>query len=206
MKAHVIRSCCGAALALCGTAVGWASPAGAQTVVVQPGEQRSQPPPAAVVVVNSAAPAPSTEPPIVPAPPVAREPAVEFVTRPNRAWLTTGLLAFGQAYVASIGIAATSIHRGDSNLWIPALGPWLDLGARPGCPTFGDCGIETGLRVLLVADGILQTFGAFEIVSAFLWPETVAVPAGKTASGASVSFAPGRVGTEGYGIRGAGRF
>jgi hypothetical protein len=206
MKAQVIRNRSGAALALCAAAVGWGSSAGAQSVVVQPGEQRSQPPPASVVVVNSAAPAPSTEPPFAPQPPAASEPAVQYTTRPNRAWLTTGLLVFGQAYVASIGIAATSIHHGDSNLWIPALGPWLDLGARPGCPAYGDCGLETGLRVLLVADGILQTFGAFQIVSAFLWPETIALPAVTTASGASVSFAPGRVGAEGYGIRGEGRF
>jgi hypothetical protein len=206
MNAQVIRNRRGAtALWVGAAALGWSSMAGAQTVVVQAGEPRAQPPSAPVVVVNGAAPAPDL-PPVPPEPQVAREPAVQFVTRPNRSWLTTGLFAFGPAYVASIGIAATSRYPGDSNLWIPAVGPWLDLGARPSCPRYGDCGSETGNRVLLVADGILQTFGVFEIARAFIWPETVAVPAASVASGASVSFTPGMVGQQGYGIRGTGRF
>jgi hypothetical protein len=205
MNAQVIRNRRGATALLVGVAaVSWSSLAGAQTVVVQSGEQRAQPA-APLVVVNGAAPAPDPQA-VPPEPAVAREP-VRFVTRPNRAWLTTGLFAFGPAYIASIGIAATSTYPGDSNLWIPAVGPWLDLGARPSCPRFGDCGSETGNRVLLVADGVLQTFGAFEILRAFLWPETVAVPAAATpSSGMSVSLAPGPVGQQGYGIRGAGRF
>jgi hypothetical protein len=204
MNAQVIRNRRGATALWVGVAaLGWSSMAGAQTVVVQAGEQRAQPPSAPLVVVNGAAP---DLPAGTPEPQVAREPAVQFVTRPNRGWLTTGLFAFGPAYVASIGIAATSTYPGDSNLWIPAVGPWLDLGARPPCPRFGDCGSEMGNRVLLVADGILQTFGAFEIARAFIWPETVAVPAATGASGASISFAPGPVGQQGYGIRGAGRF
>jgi hypothetical protein len=206
MNAQVIRNRRGATALWAGVAaLGWSSVAGAQTVVVQAGEQRAQPPSAPVVVVNGAAPAPDVAA-APPEPEVAREPPVQFVTRPNRSWLTTGLFAFGPAYVASIGIAATSGYPGDSNLWIPAVGPWLDLGARPPCPRSADCGSETGNRVLLVADGILQTFGAFEIARAFIWPETVAVPAAGAASGASISFAPGPVGQQGYGIRGAGRF
>jgi hypothetical protein len=198
MKAPVIRNRSAAALSLGVAALGWSAASAAQTVVVQPGEQRAQPPPAPLVVVNGPAPAPAAEPQMVPEPPVAREPALQFVSRPNRAWLTTGLLVFGQSYLPSIGVAATSHHQGDSNLWLPALGPWLALGARPGCPAFGDCAVEIGNRLLLVADGILQTFGAFEIVGAFLWPETVATPA--------VTFSPGPIGHEGYGVRGIGRF
>jgi hypothetical protein len=197
MKSHVIRGA--TALALAGTALLVSSRAAAQTVVVRTGEQQPSPP-APLVVVNDAAAA--TEP----TPNGAAEPAVHVTTRPNRAWLATGLFAFGQAYVASIGIAATSAHPGDVNLWIPAVGPWLDLGARPGCASLTDCGTETGLRVLLVADGIVQTFGAFQLVGAFLWPETVTVPMVTTASGASFSLAPARLGRQGYGLSGIARF
>ncbi len=170
-------------------ALGWSALAGAQTVVVPSGEQ----------------PAPAL--PAAP-PAVVSEPAgpVHLISRPNRSWLTTGLLTFGQSYVASMGIAATSRHRGDSNLWIPALGPWLDLGARPSCRSPADCGPETGIQVLLVADGVLQTFGAFHIFGAFMWPETVGVPIVTTASGASLSVSPSKMGREGYGLAGTGHF
>jgi hypothetical protein len=209
MKANVIRSA--TALVLGVAALGWSPPAHAQTVVVQPGQQAAPPPPTPTVVVAPGVTQAQPPGPLVVvngAPPAAPEPAgaVRLVTRPNRTRLMTGLIAFGQAYVASIGIAATSVHHGDSNLWIPAIGPWLDLGARPGCPHNTDCGTETGIRVLLVADGILQTFGVFQIFGAFVWPETIGVPAVTTASGASFSLSPARIGREGYGLCGIGRF
>jgi hypothetical protein len=208
---NVLRSA--TALVIGITALGWSWLAAAQTVVVQPGEPPAAAPPPApsVVVTPSVAQAQPRAPWVVvngAATPVLPEPAtpIRLVTRPNRARLMSGLIAFGQSYIASMGIAATSRHHGDSNLWIPALGPWLDLGARPGCPSFTDCGSETGLRVLLVADGILQTFGAFQIVAAFVWPETVGVPAVTTASGASLSLMPSKLGRDAYGVCALGHF
>jgi hypothetical protein len=204
MKAHVRRNAIvnATALVLWFAALGWSSPGGAQTVVVKPGE-RSAPPPAPLVIVNSSAP-PTAPEPAAPPEPMA---TLHLVTRPNRARLVTGLFAFGQSYIASIGIAATSRHLRDSTLWIPILGPWLDLGARPGCSTGGaGCGVETGIKVLLAADGILQTFGALEILGAFLWPETVGLPTVGTASGATFSLRPSAVGRDGYGLSGAGHF
>lgn len=129
-----------------------------------------------------------------------------FETRPNRSMLMIGLFTFGQPYIASMGIAATSTTPADANLWIPLLGPWLDLGARPGCPSATACGTQNGYKVLLAADGILQSFGAFELVGAFLWPEVVGVARVTTASGASVSLTPSRVGSDGYGLAAAGHF
>jgi hypothetical protein len=200
MKAQVIPNA--TALVLGVALLGGSSVAGAQTVVVRPGERPAPPPEAPLVVVNGGAPA------VVPEPVVAPEPvaAVRLITRPNRAGLITGLVTFGQSYIASVGIAATSRHRSDWNLWIPALGPWLDLGARPGCPKSNACGGEMGNRVLLVADGLLQTFGAFQILGAFLWPETIGVPAVVTPSGSSWSLRPSKIGRDGYGLVGIGHF
>jgi hypothetical protein len=195
MRAYVIRNATARVLGV--ATLGWSSLAGAEPVAIRAGEPGA-PQAAPLVVVNEGAP------PVAPEPMVAAEPAVRFVTRPNRTSLLTGLIAFGQAYIASVGIAATSPR--DSNLWIPAVGPWLDLGERPACRTSQDCSMELGIRVLLVGDGILQTFGAFEIIGAFLWPETISVPAVTTASGASFSFAPARVGGNGYGVAGIGHF
>ncbi len=127
-------------------------------------------------------------------------------TRPNRGMLMMSFLTFGQAYIGSMGIAATSTRSWDANLWIPAVGPWLDLGARPGCPTYATCGNENGYRVLLVVDGALQTFGLCQLVGAFLWPETIPVAKLAGGRGAAVSLAPATVGTRGYGLGAVGRF
>lgn len=129
----------------------------------------------------------------------ARAQPVAIETRPNRSMLTIGLFAFGQPYVASMGIAATSSTTADANLWIPVLGPWLDLGARPACSGSPACGTQNGYKVLLAADGILQSFGAFEIVSAFIWPEVV--PVTKV-----VALRPERFGSDGYGVAAVGHF
>jgi hypothetical protein len=208
-----VRIVCNATARVLGVAaLAWSSLAAAQTVVVQPGEAPARPPPTPPVIVTPGVT--QAQPPGQwvavdgGAPVIVPQPAtpLRLITRPSRTRLMTGLIAFGQSYIASIGVAATSRHRGDSNLWIPALGPWLDLGIRPGCPSFTDCGMETANRVLLVADGILQTFGMFQIIGAFMWPETVAVPAVTTGSGATFSLTAGRVGREGYGLCGIGKF
>jgi hypothetical protein len=178
----------------------------AQTVVVAPD---SAPPrqPAPLVVAPAAAP-----PPVAPmvvvgnGGPQAPEQIQRPYTRPNRALLMSGLVLFGAPYVASIGIAATSAHAGDSSLWIPAVGPWLDVGARGGCPANGGCGGETGAKFLLVVDGILQTMGVLQVVGAFVFPETYVATNVATTSGASVRFAPTQIGRGGYGLTAVGQF
>lgn len=192
--------------------LGWGSAASAQTIVVQPApapapapETLPAPAPAPVPLTLGVTQAQPASPELAP-PEVATVPSRVVATewRPNRSMLTIGFFTFGQAYIASIGIAATSSTPGDSNLWIPVLGPWLDLGARPGCPSSStQCGTQNGYKVLLAVDGILQTFGAFQLAGAFLWPEVVTVTrVVATASGASVSLAPG----PGYGLAAVGHF
>ncbi|MBV9946968.1 MAG: hypothetical protein JOZ69_08980 [Myxococcales bacterium] len=211
-----------AALALSGAALMFAGSAAAQTVVV-PAQNQAPPPPSSNVVVNQPAPAaPAQTNMQAPAPsgpvvvnngggPVADAPGPTY-TRPNRALLMTGLVAFGVPYIASVSVAATSSHAGDSNLWVPAIGPWLDLGARGGCPASSatmnpDCGAETGNKVVLVADGILQTFGVLEVIGAFVFPETCGPAAVVTGeNGENVSFTPAKLGNGGYGLAALGRF
>ena len=96
------------------------------------------------------------------------------VSGPNRAMLSSGLFTLGVPYVASVVVAAGSDHPGDNNLYIPVAGPWMDLADRGGCGGFGQpsCNAETGYKVLLVADGILQGLGALNIIGAFAFPET----------------------------------
>ena len=54
-------------------------------------------------------------------------------TGPNRALLHSGVFMLGVPYVASIIVAAGSDHPGDSNLYLPVAGPWMDLGSRGSC-------------------------------------------------------------------------
>jgi hypothetical protein len=210
MKSLTVRYAIVIASAAAVGSVCWGSVASAQTVVVQPGQAAPPPAPAPVVVAPQAAPAASpvvvnNEPgPQSSAPASAESPS--GVTRPNRKLLMTGLILAGAPYAASIGIGATSSHNGDSNLFVPVIGPWLDLGSRGDCPANADCGPETGNKVLLVGDGILQSVGFLEIIGAFIFPETLTTTTYTTASGASFTVTPSKVGREGYGLSAVGEF
>ncbi|HEY3816786.1 MAG TPA: hypothetical protein VGL81_06435 [Polyangiaceae bacterium] len=217
MKALIVRNA--AALLTLGAAVlSWNGTAHAQNnVVVQPTPQAAPVPPPAPTATppanNNIVVAPGTSPGVAepqPVEPVAVAPvpegAVHPENRPNRTLLMTGLVLFGAPYVASIGIAASSPHSGDSNLYVPIVGPWIDLGQRPSCPATGSCGAETGDRVLLVGDGILQTIGALEIIGAFIFPETIPVAHVALDGGRTVAFTPSNVGSTGYGMTAVGQF
>jgi hypothetical protein len=125
---------------------------------------------------------------------------------PNSALLGSGLFAFGIPYVASVIVAAESNHAGDKNLYVPVVGPWMDFAQRGDCGglTQPSCDSETGYKVLLAADGILQGIGAIEIVGALLMPETHTVTT--VATEPRIMLGPSRVGRSGYGLSAVGTF
>lgn len=120
----------------------------------------------------------------------------------------SGLIAAGVPYVASMVVAGTSGHPGDKDLWIPVVGPYVDLGNRGGCPANESCGTEILDKTLLVVDGVFQTIGALEILGSLIFPDTVQVTTVATSSGGSITFTPARVGDRsgGYGLAAIGRF
>jgi hypothetical protein len=91
---------------------------------------------------------------------------------PNADLIASGLFTLAVPYVASVVVATESQRQGDYYLYTPVAGPWLDLSHREDCPPTGSCANETAYKILLVADGVLQGFGALEILSGFLFPET----------------------------------
>jgi len=95
-------------------------------------------------------------------------------TRPSQPMLGSGIFTFGASYIPSIVVAAESNHPGDHDLYVPVAGPWMDLGSRH-CSMGQRCDHEDLYKGLLIADGIFQALGALDIVSAFLFPETVTV-------------------------------
>jgi hypothetical protein len=130
---------------------------------------------------------------------------------PNGLLLHSGLFAFGVPYLASVVVASTSDRSEDKNLYIPVAGPWIDFANRGSCnSTTGDnrinepCAGETAYKVLLVADGIFQTIGAIEIISAFAFPTRTTVAAPQPTA-PRVVVSPYYVGT-GYGLSAFAKF
>jgi hypothetical protein len=95
-------------------------------------------------------------------------------TTPNAELIASGVFTLALPYFASVVVASQSTRQGDQYLYTPVAGPWLDLSNRDDCPHTGTCANEAAYRILLVANGVLQGFGALEILSGFMFPETKA--------------------------------
>ncbi len=88
---------------------------------------------------------------------------------PSAGLITTGLVVFGVTYGASVIAASSSDLAADRRLYVPVLGPWLNLGDRPACGIENQsCDRETTKKVLLVADGIFQAAGVVAVLSGIL--------------------------------------
>jgi hypothetical protein len=134
---------------------------------------------------------------------------------PNRALLTTGLISFTGAYVPSVIVGAESSQPADHHLYVPVVGPWLDLADRPGCGIRSiGCDRETTNKVLIIASGVFQGAGVLTTLSSFIFPEhsTTVTTAGtdtKQAAAAdkpSVHVTPTDLGAGGYGLAAYGGF
>ena len=135
------------------------------TVVVQP---VVQPAPAPAVVVE-----PAHTPPVVVVQEDDRERnVVTTETHPNFALLYTGIVTLGISYSAAVIVGATSDRVEDDRLFIPLLGPWLDIGDRGTCRpvTNQACDESTVTTILLAADGVFQAVGALAILGGILLP------------------------------------
>jgi len=114
--------------------------------------------------------------------------------------VTSGLVLFGVTYGASVIVATTSDHQGDKRLFVPLLGPWLDLGDRGTCGIQNQsCDRETTYKILLVTDGVLQAASVFVVLGGVL---RSGHDTARTASGihvVPVSFAHGSPGMVAFG-------
>jgi hypothetical protein len=159
-------------------------------------------------VVEQPAPAPAPAPAVV-ATPVVAAPAGESrdaYTGPNRRLIGSGLITFGLSYIPALVVAGTSDVSADHHLYVPIVGPWLDLGGRPGCgPGQISCDAETTNKVLLVFDGIFQGIGAITTVAGFLSPERHEVVSAADSDKPTLHLAPANV-ASGYGLAAFGSF
>jgi hypothetical protein len=135
---------------------------------------------------------------------LGRDPRVDVVERswPNRPMLVTGLVVLGGTYGASVIVGAVSDREADEKLFLPVVGPWLDLKNRD-CEV-NDCGNDTFNKVLLIGDGALQGIGALAIVLSLVVPESTKKP-WYLIGDEKLSVAP-QVGNAVTGLSASGRF
>jgi hypothetical protein len=128
--------------------------------------------------------------------------AQEVVASSGPTVFRSGLATFGAGYLAAVVVAATSDHPGDHRLFVPVLGPWLDLGSRGSCPVqSSSCDHETTNKILIAGDGVIQAAGVVTMVAGLLTP-THAVVATKGFSVAQivpVTYGHGSPGLAAYG-------
>jgi hypothetical protein len=164
----------------CTAAFTWGASASAQsaqvtTTTTEPVVPAPPPPPPATIVVQQPAPPPvavtSTTSAPVASDPINREVREEGYV-PNPYLLTTGFLLWGIPYTASVIVAAESSNPADQHLYVPIVGPWIDLANRGGCDVGNNaCNNETTNKVMLGVDGVFQALGTLEVIWGFLRPE-----------------------------------
>jgi len=143
---------------------------------------------------------------VVPPAPQAAQSVETDATGPNPL-LVSGLVSFGVSYGSSVIVASQSNHPGDDRLYVPVLGPWLDLNDRGGCSDINNksCDNETTNKVLLVIDGVVQGAGVLAFVGGILEPNGTTTTR-TTVSDTKVHFAPVSYGPAAPGMAAFGHF
>ncbi len=192
-KNTVVMAGCGAAVLAAAT---WSSAAGAQPPSAE--QQSTVVTPQPVVVAPQ---------PVV----VAPQPTVTEHTTysaPNPVLLGTGLIVLGGSYIPSVIVAAANNTSYDNHLYIPVVGPWLDLGNRPSCGGFGQtgCGTEDGYKALLIIDGVAQGVGAVATVLGLVVPQRHTTMVVAKADKPTVHVLPAQLNRDAYGVAAFGNF
>jgi hypothetical protein len=111
------------------------------------------------------------------APPPPEEPASGTVittseeSSPDYAAIGGGALVFAGAYVSSVIVGSASAHPGDGHLFLPVVGPWVDLADRHCTPGIS-CGTgDDGNKALLIVDGVAQDVGLLAVAAGLVFPE-----------------------------------
>jgi hypothetical protein len=86
--------------------------------------------------------------------PVPTPATAEQKVLPNPPLLGAGLASLAIGYVPALGVAIGSDHKGDNQLFIPVVGPWLDIVCGARCR-------RRGSRALLIGDGGRQAAALF---------------------------------------------
>lgn len=182
------------------------APSTTTTVTQQPAQQPvyvQQPAP--VVVQQPTSTTTTTAAPYYPAGSDTSERTIEH--RPNRTLLSTGVGIFVVSYGASAVAGAISDRDSDKNLFIPVVGPWMDLADR-NCSTAEPCGNREDInKAMIITSGVVQGAGVLMALGSLIIPETTTVTDKRTTAKTkpSVAVSPVSFGA-GAGIGAVGRF
>jgi hypothetical protein len=184
------------------------TPVAPPPTVVQPVVQ-----PAPTVVEQPVVPVQATTTTSAPvyAPPQTQEEEQVGGKVPNFYLIGTGAALVAIPWGVSAIVSAESTHPGDNQLWIPLVGPWLDLGSRGPMPGGSGNNAEIANRVFIALDGVFQAVGTLEIISGFLFPSAhyekkVVKSAKNGAFHPEVWVTPMQMDKETYGMGAVGRF
>jgi hypothetical protein len=119
--------------------------------------------------------------PTVPLTPTKVEPSRDMTLYnkrvPNTAVLITGGSLLVGTYATTAAFAATNGPSSDKDLYIPVVGPWINLVNRPDT----NASTETRDVILIAGSGVLQGIGAAMAISSFFIPEKI--PAARITAG-----------------------
>lgn len=122
-------------------------------------------------------------------------------TSPNTPVIASGVVTFGLAYGIAVGVAATSDNSADQRLYVPVVGPWLDLADRPTCPIENQqCDKTTTQKILIGADGVFQAVGIVVAIYGIMTPRRHVVDSRR------VQVVPVGMGGGGHGLALTGAF
>jgi len=87
--------------------------------------------------------------------------ATTETTEANTPAIATGAVTFGLFYgAAAVAAEMSDSDSPDRRLFVPVVGPWLDLSDQPTCPVGEQqCDRTTTRKILIGADGAMQAIG-----------------------------------------------
>jgi hypothetical protein len=107
------------------------------------------------------------------------QPQTTVITTPSDdtidAWnaqvFASGASVFLASYGAAVITAASTSTEANQRLYVPLVGPWLDLGDRSSCDLLHpNCDHETTDKVLLAVDGVFQAAGVLTMLDGLIFP------------------------------------
>jgi hypothetical protein len=122
--------------------------------------------------------------------------------------LLSGVVTFGLSYVPAVMTASESTFAIDKQLYVPVVGPWLDLANRPNCGAGSlSCSAEVGNQALLIVDGFFQGLAVVQVLAGLgAVARDSATAVAKSDDTPTVHVRPTQLGASGYGLAAIGKF
>jgi hypothetical protein len=122
--------------------------------------------------------------------------------------LLSGVVTFGLSYVPAVMTASESTFAIDKQLYVPVVGPWLDLANRPNCGAGSlSCNAEVGNQALLIVDGFFQGLAVVQVLAGLgAVARDSATAVAKVDDRPTVHVRPTQLGAGGYGLAAIGKF